>query len=238
MQGKPSLRDPQPCGRNDYPSSGREPGQMGWYHWVYLQSPPDTSVLDVGAGMGVGLAYLCYLGIDSSRGFEADARLKHLPGIDIGESPLALYGEKSWDVITCFDVIEHVLEDLDLFNELIKVARERVYISTPNFSRSQAANHHHCREYTISEFVNIFQPKELWVASPDGWYNRTLLLHKVSPGWPSLPPQPGDTKLYRCPATQEQWKVGEVPLDHIWNEGSPDKQEWAHYCGVFYQSKH
>ena len=228
-QGKPALRLPAPCGTDQFPAAGRQPNQLGWYSFAARRHPGAT-FLDVGAGMGAGMAYLQYLGAQSVRGFDTDPRLKDLPQMTVGESPLAALGANAADVVTCMDTIEHVLEDKALFHELLQLA-PTVYISTPNLARAGGKNGYHAREYTIAEFSNIFRPDELWVASPDGWYHLQQLLDTPATTTPAMPDSP--SRSVRCLLTQETWPAGQVPLDHVFNEGSPDKLEWAHFCGVF-----
>lgn len=203
MQSKPPInRDPLKCGRPDWPAHGRGPSQLGWYEWVAEQVPYDQ-VLDVGAGIGAGIAYLRYLRnddeIDAPKiiGFDTDFRLSHFPKISIAPSLRQAFGEKQFNVVTCIDVIEHVVDDIAFFEELKQIARRRLYITTPNFTRSQCQNPHHAREYTFAEFAEFFRPDELWGGSADGWRRVQL------PG----PDQP--------------------------SYGSPDGHEWESIAGVW-----
>jgi 2-polyprenyl-3-methyl-5-hydroxy-6-metoxy-1,4-benzoquinol methylase len=222
-QGKPAIREPQPCGRDDYPSSGREPSQLGWYEWI-ARRHAGQHIIDVGAGMGAGVAYMSYLGAGFVQGFDIDPRLADIPQMTIGTSPLKSFGPASCDVVTCIDCIEHVVDDATLIDEMKAMATEAVYVSTPNFSRSGAGNHCHAREYTIDEFANVFEPDEIWVASPDGWYHRTLLLKRehLDGRFPQVTNEYDGTS----------WELGAVP-ERRFNDGSPDGLEWAHFCGVF-----
>lgn len=219
MQGKPAIREPQSCGRDDNLAVGREPCQLGWYEWI-ARRHPGARIIDVGAGMGAGMAYMQFLGAADVRGFDVDPRLAGIPQMTIGNSVLAAFGPDSCDIVTCLDAIEHVVDDATLIDEMKAMATQAVYVSTPNFSRSQAANSCHAREYTIAEFASIFQPNEIWVASPDGWYHRTLLLRRAGPTVENV-------------ITGEGWLLGQVPNDRRFDDGSPDGLEWGHFCGVF-----
>ena len=71
------------------------------------------------------------------------------------------YGDKSFDVITSIDVIEHV-EDYDRFiDELLRVAKKAVLISTPNRREEHTnpdgtpKNHWHLREWSRAELDKI-----------------------------------------------------------------------------------
>jgi 2-polyprenyl-3-methyl-5-hydroxy-6-metoxy-1,4-benzoquinol methylase len=217
--GKAAVRQPRACGHDKFPSLGREPVQLGWYEWIARRHPGGRFV-DVGAGVGAGLAYLTYLGARSVQGFDVDPRLRDYPRIAIGRSALEALGPRCCDVAVCIDVIEHVVEDGPFFQELRQLAMRALYVTTPNYNRSRAASAFHAREYTIAEFVNRFQPDELWVASPDGWYHRTQLLIRES-------------DCYRRCSTGDIWPVGHVPTDFYFHDNSPDGLEWAHFCGVF-----
>ena len=118
---------------------------------------------------------------------------------------------KSYDIVTCFDVIEHVVQDKPFFNKLLDVACEAVFITTPNFSRSSAVNIAHCREYSIGQFIQTFEPDELYVASPDGWFNMT--------------------KLFGCDR-----QLSNYGIDKLYNQKSVDGLEWPYMCGVFIES--
>lgn len=147
---------------------------MGWYEWISEQVPWDQ-ILDVGAGIGAGVAYLRYLRNDDDEdapeiiGFDTDCRLSRFPGITVAASLFEAFGDWKFNVVTCVDVIEHIVDDLSFFAELNQFARSRLYITTPNLTHSHCLNEHHAREYTCAEFADIFKPDELWGGSPDGW---------------------------------------------------------------------
>lgn len=54
---------------------------------------------------------------------------------------------KSVGVRTCIDVIEHVEENLDFALELVRVARQDVLVSTPNWTVSRCKWPYHICEY-------------------------------------------------------------------------------------------
>ena len=172
--GKPAIRTPAPCGLDDWLAYGREPSQMGWYEFVGLRHNGE-SVLDVGCGMGVGVAFMNHFGC-LAIGVDSDIRLQSRP-MTFTKLPSEIYGRRMtpYDVVTCIDVIEHVVDDLPFMEELKRLATKAVYVSTPNFARSKARNEHHAREYTIGEFAEAFKPDEIWVSYPDGWYMRQRL---------------------------------------------------------------
>lgn len=201
-QSIPVVRSPVKCGIVDI-LTYRESTQLGWYNWIARECINNT-VLDVGCGLGKGLKLLAQAPGSKVYGVDEDKRLSRrienfIEGLDNIED--------SYDIVTCIDVIEHVINDVKFFEKLYNIAKKKLFITTPNFSRSLAKNPAHCRELTISQFVNIFRPDELLVASPDGWFN----LQKYS----------------------SYIKHTKYPLDKVWNENSPDGLEWAHMCGVW-----
>lgn len=96
--------------------------------------------LDYGSGGGEVAAYLTEKGFpfavfepSEERQKKTAARLSSLPGF-LGEAPTI--PEKSYDVVTCFEVLEHVLDDelenvLDTLSGHVKKGG-KIIISTPN----------------------------------------------------------------------------------------------------------
>jgi len=100
------------------------------------------SVLDVGFGLGFGLhimaakaGRLSGIEVDSAaaqrggRVFEGHPRVGSVALYDGLTVPMA---DNSVDVVTCVDVIEHVEDYESLLGEMIRVARRRVFLATPN----------------------------------------------------------------------------------------------------------
>ena len=225
----PYIRKNSDCGTDQNVSAGREPCQMGWYDWSGKKFCIGKTVLDVGSGMCAGMKALRTIGAKCVWGQDIDKRLAGLDD-NLIISPLDQIPDKSYDVVTSYDVIEHIIEDVEFFNNLIRIAKETIIITTPNFTRSQARNHCHCREYTIPQFVNIFIPNELWVASPDGWIHRTLLLERVDTGITNY--EKNFTYIDRTrPDVQYSFPIDEkLSFTH----STVDGNEWAHMCGIFH----
>lgn len=118
--------------------------QAHWYRHVSERARGKT-VLDAGAGTGYGLAILRSVGIEAS-GFDVAKISPEVP-----ESDLSNYADGSFDWVLAIDVIEHVEDDRGFLAELLRVARESVFLSTPNWNVSRAVNPYHAREYTPSE---------------------------------------------------------------------------------------
>jgi len=50
------------------------------------------------------------------------------------ENPLGQFGEKSFDLVTCFHVLEHVPRPKETLTALARIARKRVLVAVPNLS--------------------------------------------------------------------------------------------------------
>jgi SAM-dependent methyltransferase len=141
-------------------------------------------VLDAGCGVGYGTAMLANagaaeaVGVDISRravevaAAAAPANAHFLVG-DVHELP---FDDRGFDVVICFEVIEHVQDQDDVIAELARVlAPDGVLaISSPNRGVYPSGNPHHIHEYTHDELRRalgrVFAHVELhrqhdWVAS-------------------------------------------------------------------------
>jgi hypothetical protein len=151
-------------------------------------------------------------------GQDPDARLSSVTG-SISHDISAI-DDNAFDCVTCFDVIEHVVEDYAFFRNLFRIARQRLFITTPNYTRSKAQNHCHCREYTIPQFCNFFYPDELWSGAPDGLSHITKLLDKQADG-----------SYLDC--TRSKLVPVPVPMDYSFTHSTVDGNEWPHILGIF-----
>lgn len=133
-----------------------------------------ASVLDVGFGLGYGLNILAIKAKQVS-GVDIDPKVyKYCQGTVIGRNPrlvhLGIYdgyhlefSDNSFDTVTCVDVLEHV-EDYHLFlDELLRVTRAGVFISTPNrrpeYTNPDGTpkNFWHLREWSFTELDEILR---------------------------------------------------------------------------------
>lgn len=137
-------------------------------------------VLDVGSGLGYGLNLLAIKAGEVSGVDIDDKAIAYAKKLLVGRNPklkeLKLYDgyhlpykDKSFDVITSVDVIEHV-EDYDAFiDELLRVAKRAVIISTPNRREEYTnpdgtpRNHWHLREWSREELDAIVKKHPLTV---------------------------------------------------------------------------
>lgn len=216
----PPYQAPIPCGglAGIEAGRGRPSPQLGWYDFVAdVGLLKNMWVLDVGAAFGCG----------AERMEREGAKVTRLEnGYDIPNTvvcqDLAQLPDNAWDIVTCIDVLEHVVDDWTFFQHLKRLARRGLYISTPNFTRSRCVNGHHAREYTIAQFVNYFKPDMLWAASPDGWHHRThVISRRASSVWQNMGAGKGSQTL-------------DLPIsEDVRFDKTVDGQEWPHYCGVW-----
>jgi 2-polyprenyl-3-methyl-5-hydroxy-6-metoxy-1,4-benzoquinol methylase len=149
---------------------GREDSQRYWQEWVG-QLFSKVRILDVGSGLGLSRERLAVGG----NVVELQEPAPDLPGEykqDISELP-----DKKWDVVTSFDVIEHVIEDEKFLANLVRLARKYVIFTTPNYSVSHAIWPYHCREYTAEQILKLVEPyriAQLSAGVSDGSHFYTL----------------------------------------------------------------
>ncbi len=144
----------RPCGDREV-AAGRKPVQMGWYEFA-SNFVKGRTVLDVGCGSGDGLKLLS-VHARHATGIEVDERLKH-EDLNIEIKSLPEVPDRSTDVAVCIDVIEHIEDDREFVRQLVRVAREAVFVSTPNYAVSRNEWPFHVREYTPRQFERLFTP--------------------------------------------------------------------------------
>lgn len=150
------------------------PGQVEAYLLCrdkYLQ--PSDVVLEVGLGLGYGLNILAtkaerLAGIDvdvqaverGKRIFEGHPRVQEISAYDGKTIP---FPDKSFDVVTCVEVIEHVPDYEGFLRELARVARRVVFLTTPNRRPEHTRpdgkpkNYYHLREWSQPELDAILR---------------------------------------------------------------------------------
>jgi SAM-dependent methyltransferase len=137
-----------------------EAEHLARYRWA-AQIAPGRRVLDAGCGTGYGCALLAQAGaaevvgvdiaaaaLDSSRPAMPD-RVR-LEVADLGRLP---YADGAFDLIVCFDVIEHLSDPGPGLDEIVRVlaADGVLLVSTPNRAVHSPASPHHHREYLPEE---------------------------------------------------------------------------------------
>jgi len=137
------------CG-DESVEAGRAATQLGCYDFA-LRFVRNRSVLDVGCGLGKGLAILRREAA-SVVGQEIDPRLAVA---DVIIKPVEEFESRSYDVVTCFDVIEHVDYPEPFLGHLTRIARRGCFLTTPNWTASRCRWPYHLREYRPSELHRL-----------------------------------------------------------------------------------
>lgn len=106
------------------------------------------TILDVGAGTGAATPRL-------ARGSANTVTSQEPAPVDGADTHADIYAFQphSFDVVTAFDVLEHVEEDWPFVAQLVSIARRAVVLTTPNFNVSHAKNPCHVREYTPAQLL-------------------------------------------------------------------------------------
>jgi SAM-dependent methyltransferase len=139
-----------------------------------LGLPADAEILDAGCGAGGNLALLAgrghAIGVDPDPAAVASARARGLDA-SAGDAGALVFGDGSFDLVCCLDVLEHVEDDVAVLRELRRVARPgaRLLVTVPAFpslwsSHDVAAGHR--RRYTRATLTGA--------ARAAGWAPRRL----------------------------------------------------------------
>jgi 2-polyprenyl-3-methyl-5-hydroxy-6-metoxy-1,4-benzoquinol methylase len=133
-------------------------------------------VLDAGCGVGWGTELLWAAGAESASGVDLspdaieNARAR-VPAADFREGNLAAlpFGDETFDLVVCFEAIEHVEQQEKVFDELVRVLAPGgiLMVSSPNPRVYPPGNPFHVHELV---------PEELLEAARSRLENVTLLL--------------------------------------------------------------
>jgi SAM-dependent methyltransferase len=130
------------------------------------------TLLDYGCGRGETLALAKQLGIkaigtdveeecvQASRQY-GEAHLLN------ANDPVAQFGVKSFDIVTCFHVLEHVPSPVETLNHLRKIARKYILLAVPNLSAFHdilrpyrwldSVNEGHLQSWDHATFLNLME---------------------------------------------------------------------------------
>jgi SAM-dependent methyltransferase len=131
-------------------------------------------VLDLASGEGYGAAILAHratdvVGIELDGDAVAHSRASYsLPNLAFVQGSmldLGAHGDGSFDVVVCYEAIEHITEQTELVSQVDRVlAHDGVFIvSTPDRETYNAsvheANPFHLRELSERELLDLLQPR-------------------------------------------------------------------------------
>jgi len=123
-------------------------------------------ILDVGCGTGANLLMLSKYGdaegVDISEDALAFCRERGLDKVKLGAGEELPYEDDSFDLVTAFDVVEHMDDDLAGLREMRRVLRPggRVLLFVPTFMflwGLQDDVSHHRRRYRLSELRRVLE---------------------------------------------------------------------------------
>lgn len=132
--------------------------------------PEGMTVLDYGCGRGETLDYFTTAGFQVT-GTDTDAECVRLAGRfgpTVGLRPEAVveqFGERSFDVVTCFHVLEHVPCPLQTLNDLRRLARRYVLLAVPNLRQLS---------WLFARNIELERVNEGHLQSWDHWHLRNL----------------------------------------------------------------
>jgi len=138
------------------------------YRWA-TQFVAGRRVLDAGCGTAYGSAMLVAAGaaqvvgidIDARTVANAEAKYGDVASFEIGDLGSLPYDDASFDVVVCFETIEHLADPFAALDELRRVvgADGMLVISTPNNLVYAPGNPHHLHEFSSEEFVQELQKR-------------------------------------------------------------------------------
>ena len=123
-------------------------------------------ILDVGCGTGANLLMLSKYGdaegVDISEDALAFCRERGLDKVKLGAGEELPYEDNSFDLVTAFDVVEHMDDDLAGLREMRRVLRPggRVLLFVPTFMflwGLQDDVSHHRRRYRLSQLRRVLE---------------------------------------------------------------------------------
>jgi SAM-dependent methyltransferase len=133
-----------------------------WWAGAFVRG---RRVLDAGSGTGYGSALLRaagatqVTGIDVAEDVVAAAGAAAPDGVrfEVGDVRNLAYPDDSFDVVTCFEVIEHIAEQADALAEIARVLAPGgiLLVSSPNRDVYTPGNPHHVRELLPQELEDM-----------------------------------------------------------------------------------
>jgi SAM-dependent methyltransferase len=134
------------------------------YHWA-AQVAASKRVLDAGCGLGYGTEILSSAGAAEVIGIDLNAeaveearrRINGAGTVQQGDVQGLEFGDQSFDLVVCFETIEHVEEAPSALAEFHRVLRPGgvLLLSSPNPDAYPPGNEHHVREYKPGELVDL-----------------------------------------------------------------------------------
>jgi ubiquinone/menaquinone biosynthesis C-methylase UbiE len=180
------MTEPEAAERFD-PESMRdsiiEAEHIARYRWA-CQFARGRRILDAGCGLAYGAAMLHEAGADQVTGIDISeetlnrARPAIPDGVhlQVGDLRSLPFDDASFDLVVCFEAIEHVEPAEQVLDELARVLGSEgvLLISSPNRGVYTEGNPHHVREFTRDELIGTLgrrfsnvavRGQRTWIAS-------------------------------------------------------------------------
>jgi SAM-dependent methyltransferase len=142
--------------------------------WVY----PGDRVLDAGGGKGDGVALLRERGFDAVN-FDVNAALIGESGGILGDVRGMPFDSNSFDVVFCFDVLEHLDDPEVAVREMLRVSRDRVivYVTTLEQGNNLFLDITHRIFWPFARWLEMFD-REAEIVDVDWSHTGALLVRK------------------------------------------------------------
>lgn len=131
------------------------------YAYELAASEMHGTVLEIGCGEGYGIKLLApkadkYIAIDKFKPTHEE-NFNQVEFIQMEVPWLNELKDNFFDVVICFQLIEHIKDDKILLKEIYRVLKPGGFLllTTPNKTMSLTRNPYHMREYTTTEFRNL-----------------------------------------------------------------------------------
>lgn len=141
------------------------------------------SYLDVGCGRGEMLRHARRMQFDPVLGVEIVPSLVDGELVIFAEAHALPFADNAWDVVTLFDVIEHLVpgDDEAVCRELMRVARRQILITANNWpSLLPDGTELHINKRAYDEWERLFKS---WFAPADVRPVPTRIKYERSPMW-------------------------------------------------------
>jgi 2-polyprenyl-3-methyl-5-hydroxy-6-metoxy-1,4-benzoquinol methylase/uncharacterized coiled-coil protein SlyX len=163
VEGVPERFDPESMRRSLVDAE-----HQARYWWI-SRLVQGRRVLDAGCGLAYGSAILVragaseVIGIDNVEPVVAAAQARVPPGVLVQQGDVAHlpFDADSFDVVVCFEVIEHVQDADAVLDEFARVLRPSglLAISSPNGDVYPPGNPHHVHEFQPEELKQALQAR-------------------------------------------------------------------------------
>ena len=138
-----------------------------FFYFIQKYSKPGSKIFDFGCGSGYLVGELQKMGHDAhGMDFEKEAidygTNSGIKNLTLGKGDKLEYANKNFDLLTAFDVLEHIENEKPVIEELVRILKPggKMIISVPAYQwlwGVQDEVSHHFRRYTAGSLLKIFK---------------------------------------------------------------------------------